>query len=187
MRVSPTLARSMQEFGPALPTVIFQSPRARAEESYTSVPPESWRSQSRLPQSRLHFAAIHCYRCGSFPDHRMSVREKNSSRSSLRDRSRPVPAAPHCHQFRHPPPPPRKAEMRTASNLRRGMHHRKRMNPRRILQRPVKEFERTSKRKIRIFRPQHGRRNRREVLGHNYGRRLSRARRSRILGVWRRM
>ena len=64
---------------PAPPRRLHYS-RARAEESYTSVPPEFWQSQSRQTQSQLHFAAIHCYRLRHFSGQGVFLSESVSFR-----------------------------------------------------------------------------------------------------------
>ena len=74
-------------------------------------------------------------------------------------------------------------DMRIRPNARTGMHDRRRMHSRRIPQRRVKQFQCPRKREIRIFRPQHRRRNSREAVADNDGRSPRSARRRRIFWI----
>ena len=73
--------------------------------------------------------------------------------------------------------------MRTRTNPRAHMDDSRRMNPRRIPPRRMKQFQCPRERKIRILRPQHRRRNNREVLADNHSRSARSPRRPRIFRI----
>jgi len=75
------------------------------------------------------------------------------------------------------------ADVRLLADLCRRIDHRSGMNSGLVRQRLVEKFQRLRKAEIRIFRPQHGRGNGREVLGHDDGGGLGGTRGRRIFGI----
>ena len=74
-------------------------------------------------------------------------------------------------------------DMSIRPNSRAGIDDGRRMHPRRIAHRLMKQFQRPRERQIRILRPQHRRRNSREVLPDDDGGSPGGPRRRRVLGI----